>query len=75
MFLSLLSPDQKQRDLAYSILTSKDKGASFCRGGWREHPDADKFGRDVGLGIDGTQSWAEEGRMAMENVDESLKVF
>jgi hypothetical protein len=75
MFLSLLSPDEKQRDFAMSLLKGKDRGAAFARGGWREHPDADKFGRDVALGEDGTQNWAEEGRMAMENVDESLKMF
>lgn len=75
MFLSLLSPDQKQRDLAYSILTSNDKGKAFCRGAWREHPDADKFGCDIGLDENGTQQWAEEGRLAMVTVEEGLNTI
>lgn len=75
MYLAQLSPNPDDREKAIRILKGKDNGRAFARGGWKEEPNADQLGRDIAVGRDGTQSWAEEGRQAMENVDESLKVF
>lgn len=74
-YLSLLSENPDNRAAALKILNSKDKGAAFAKGGWKDAVDADQIGRDVGLGPDGTQDWANEGRFAMQAVDENLALF
>lgn len=72
MHMSLLSPDEGRRAHALALLTSKDKGAAFCRGGWKEDVLADVLGRDIGLGEDGTQAWAEASKSYMDGVGTGL---
>lgn len=72
MHMSLLSPNEERRKHALALLTGKDGGAAFCRGGWKEDPLAHEFGRDVALGEDGTQAWAEATNDNMEMVGSGL---
>ncbi|KLT38660.1 hypothetical protein CC85DRAFT_289317 [Cutaneotrichosporon oleaginosum] len=72
MHMSLLSPNEERRAHALKLLTGPDGGAAFCRGGWKNDPLADELGRDVGLGDDGTQGWAEAAKGHMEGVGAAL---
>lgn len=77
----MLSPDQKRRDHARSlILNTKDKGYSWLKGGWKEEEEADQFGLDIGhsAGVESTgeqAEWIVQGRQGMEKVTEGLGVF
>lgn len=72
MHMSLLSPNEERRAHALALLTGPDGGAAFCRGGWKEDALADELGRDVGLGEDGTQGWAEAAKEHMDGVGTGL---
>ena len=71
MHVALLSADEGRRAHALRLLTGKDKGAAFVRGGWKEEADAEVFGTDVGL-VDGSQEWAEDARRNMDMVNEGF---
>lgn len=66
--LSLLSPEGERRSHALALLQGKDGGAAFARGGWKSDPLANEFGRDIALGSDGGQGWAE---LASEEMDKA----
>jgi hypothetical protein len=71
------SKKQEDRDRVVDmLLKSKDKGKAFLRGGWKDEPNADDLGRDIGLeeGEKG-EVWYEKGRAAMEKVVEGLSEF
>lgn len=82
MWFSMLSDKKEDQDrMADMILNTKDKGKSWLRGGWKEEPNADILGRDIGLD-DGEREraangevWYEKGRSAMEKVVEGLSEF
>jgi hypothetical protein len=69
------SEHDKVRDL---IFKSKGKGAKWLAGGWKEDPQADQLGRDIG--VDGFSKqregegaeWVEEGKERMEKVVQGL---
>jgi hypothetical protein len=74
------SPKQEDQDRVVDmLLKSKDRGKGFLRGGWRDEPNSESLGKDVGLeegerGMDG-EVWFEKGRTAMEKVVEGLSEF
>ncbi|GMK58450.1 hypothetical protein CspeluHIS016_0504820 [Cutaneotrichosporon spelunceum] len=72
MHLSLLSDDEGRLAHALKILGGRDQGVKYCRGGWKEDPLADELGRDIALGSDGTQSWAEAGKDYMDGAGVGL---
>lgn len=63
------------------LLKSKDRGKAWLRGGWKDEPNADQLGRDIGLeagereSAQGGEVWFEKGRSAMEKVVEGLSEF
>lgn len=61
------------------LLKSKDKGKGFLRGGWRDEPDSESLGKDIGLEAGEREAngevWFEKGRAAMEKVVEGLSEF
>ncbi|WOO82447.1 uncharacterized protein LOC62_04G005936 [Vanrija pseudolonga] len=73
--LSLLSEDPDRRAHALNILRSKDHGAAFLRGGWRDDPLADVMGKDIGPDEEGSFEWIQNGREAMELVGQGLSAF
>ncbi|KAL1408782.1 hypothetical protein Q8F55_005595 [Vanrija albida] len=75
LHLSLLSEDPDRRAHALKILRSKDHGAAFLRGGWKDDPLADVMGKDIGPDEDGSFEWIQTGREAMETVGQGLSVF
>jgi hypothetical protein len=86
MYLGMQSPDPKERDHARKLVLSKDHGRAWLRGGWKNEPNADELGRNIGLvetptgkanakGESEEDSWFEKGRKGMEAVNEGLAVF
>lgn len=75
LHLSLLSPSAELRQHALDVLASKDHGAAWVRGGWRDDPLADKLGRDIARDDTGSLAWAEAGAAAMEQVADGLASF
>lgn len=73
--LSLLSEDADRRAHALNILRSKDHGAAFLRGGWKDDPLADDMGKDIGPDEEGSFEWIQNGREAMELVGQGLSAF
>lgn len=72
LFTGFHSPDPAMRAEAMRILLQKDCGIPFVRGGWKEHPHADKLGLDVGLGPDGTTAWALAVADKMEEANDDI---
>lgn len=74
------SKKQEDQDrVVEMLLSSKDKGKGWLRGGWKDEPNAESLGRDIGL-EDGEREgagevWYERGRRAMEKVVEGLSEF
>ncbi|RXK37866.1 hypothetical protein M231_04864 [Tremella mesenterica] len=63
MYFAQRSPSPQAKDHARDLLLkSKDRGVKWLRGGWKEEPNADELGKDVG------GEWAEVGRENMERV-------
>ncbi|ORX39109.1 hypothetical protein BD324DRAFT_618540 [Kockovaella imperatae] len=82
LHLGMVSPNQSDRELARDrVLNSKDQGAKWVRGGWREEPDAMEIGASIGDEINGgddksfTSGWVEKSREGMEQVNAGLSVF
>ena len=61
------------------LLKSKDRGKAFLRGGWRDEPNSESLGRDIGLEESVSEKegevWFDKGRMAMEKVVDGLSEF
>jgi hypothetical protein len=77
MYLAHQSPSAEERDHARKLVLSKDHGRAFLRGGWKDLPNADQLGRNIGL-VDNDsedEQWFDKGRKAMEGVNEGLAVF
>lgn len=81
LFGALLSPTQDQRDRADRLLQAGRKQAGqWLKGGWKDEPDADTIGADIGLRREegaaekGTE-WINRGRDGMDKVVEGLGVF
>lgn len=72
LFTGIHSPDPKMREEAIRILSQKDNGIPFVRGGWKNHPQADLLGLDVGLGPDGTTAWAQAVADKMEEANDDI---
>lgn len=83
LYLSLQSPLKAERAAARRIILSKDKGRAWAKGGWKNEPNADDIGRDIGLlptegapasgvevkeKVEGEESWVAKGRKAMETM-------
>lgn len=74
------SPRQEDQDRVVDmLLKTKDRGKAFLRGGWRDEPNSELLGRDIGLEEgerekDG-EVWFEKGRAAMEKVVDGLSEF
>lgn len=49
LYLSLQSPLPADRAAARRIILSKDQGRAWSKGGWRNEPNADDIGRDIGV--------------------------
>lgn len=74
MQLGMLSPDREKQDRARKILmTVKDRGRAWLKGGWKDEPDAATLGGDIGT--DGGSEWIEKRRDAMEKVADGLGVL
>lgn len=78
----MLSPDQKQRDHARSILFGhKDAGFAWLRGGWKEDANAARLGLEIGHdfaeGREVTEEaeWVSKAKDGMQQVVEGLAVF
>ncbi|OCF35552.1 hypothetical protein I317_04215 [Kwoniella heveanensis CBS 569] len=76
-WMSLQSPSTADQDRARAIVMSKDGGRAFLRGGWKEEPNADQLGADIGIanGEGEEDSWRGKGRQGMEKVVEGMTVF
>ena len=80
MHFVMISHSKDNRDRARQvILENKDLGYKWLRGGWKEEPDADTLGLEVGheFGDDATDipAWAAHGKAGMEKTSEGLAVF
>ncbi|WWC91230.1 uncharacterized protein L201_006172 [Kwoniella dendrophila CBS 6074] len=77
LWMSLQSPSKAEQDKARKIVMSKDGGKSFLRGGWKELPDANNIGADIGLegGEDNKDNWVNKGREGMESLVEGMNAF
>ncbi|WVQ81224.1 hypothetical protein IAT38_003346 [Cryptococcus sp. DSM 104549] len=76
LWLSLQSPNKEEQDRARAIVMGKDGGKAFLRGGWKNEPNAETLGADIGLGGEQKEgSWVEEGPQGMEKVVEGMSVF
>ncbi|WWD21153.1 hypothetical protein CI109_105636 [Kwoniella shandongensis] len=77
LWLSLHSPKKDQQDRARAILMGKDGGKAFLRGGWKDEPNAESLGADIGLeeGEAREGSWVERGSQGMIQVAEGMSVF
>lgn len=86
----MLSPKKSDQERAVDLLLkTKDRGKAWLKGGWKDEPDAEMLGRDIGLGedegidgvADGFQSdvegdnWVKKGLLGMEKVTEGLGVY
>ncbi|WVQ75525.1 hypothetical protein IAR50_005152 [Cryptococcus sp. DSM 104548] len=77
LWLALQSPDKAQQERAKAIVLGKDHGRAFLRGGWKEEPNAETLGLDIGL-EDGEafgDSWVRKGAESMEKVLEGVSAF
>ncbi|WWD06727.1 hypothetical protein V865_004822 [Kwoniella europaea PYCC6329] len=77
LWMSLQSPSTAEQDRARKVVMSKDGGRAFLRGGWKDEPDANTLGSDIGLSQsdDEKDSWVVKGRQGMESVVEGMSAF
>ena len=69
LFFSQLSPKPEDRERAQNILIkSGDFGAKWLKGGWKDEPDADSLGLDIGAG------WIETATEGIEKVVEGISM-
>nr|ODO03785.1 hypothetical protein L204_00124 [Cryptococcus depauperatus CBS 7855] len=77
LWLSMQSPSKEEQERARAVVMSRDAGKEFLRGGWKEDPNAETLGLDIGLGkserID--ESWINHGVEAMGNVVKGMSML
>lgn len=49
LYVGFQSPRETDRRAARKLILSKDHGRAWLRGGWKNEPNADDIGRDIGL--------------------------
>lgn len=76
LFAGLLSPTEEQRARAHRLLqTGRKQAGLWLRGGWKEEPDADTIGSDIGAKDGEGMDWIAKGKEGMEQVVEGMGVF
>ena len=81
MHAGLISTQDETRKAARDLITkSKDKGAKWARGGWKDDARADEIGEDLGKEPPAGDSsfpdeWVRSGREGIERVQAGLSVF
>ena len=81
MHAGLITTDDEKRNAARDLITkTKDKGAKWARGGWKDDPNANELGAELGKEPPVGDSaypvgWLESGREGMEKIQAGLSAF